>query len=45
MHINRKEGKKQLRSMMKLFPVTAIVGARQCGKTTLARELSAAHAR
>jgi len=28
---------------MKLFPVTAILGARQCGKTTLAHEFSADH--
>jgi len=29
--------------MTRVFPVTAILGARQCGKTTLAKELGANH--
>jgi len=43
MFIKRKEDIKRLTSLMNLFPVTAILGARQCGKTTLALEFSADH--
>ncbi len=41
--IRRKVDIKRLTSLLKLFPVTAILGARQCGKTTLAHEFSADH--
>ena len=32
-----------LRGLMREFPVTAILGPRQCGKTTMAREFAADH--
>ena len=32
-----------LRELVAQFPVTAILGARKCGKTTLARQVSADH--
>jgi len=34
----------KLRALIAAFPVTAILGARQCGKTTLAKQLGADHA-
>lgn len=43
MFIERKEDIKRLSALMEIFPVTAILGARQCGKTTLARTFSADH--
>jgi uncharacterized protein len=39
--INRKKDQAALAKFMALFPVTAILGPRQCGKTTLARTLAA----
>jgi uncharacterized protein len=33
----------QIKRRLAAFPVTAILGPRQCGKTTLARTLSADH--
>jgi predicted AAA+ superfamily ATPase len=39
--IKRLEDINRLSRLMRLFPVTAILGARQCGKTTLAQSLSA----
>ncbi len=41
--IARKKDLSQIRKLVKNFPVTAILGARQCGKTTIAREISAAY--
>ncbi|MBN1664487.1 MAG: ATP-binding protein [Deltaproteobacteria bacterium] len=39
--IDRKTDRAILTRFMSMFPVTAILGPRQCGKTTLARTLSA----
>ena len=39
--IDRKTDRAILTKFMSIFPVTAILGPRQCGKTTLARTLSA----
>lgn len=41
--IERKEERKKLERLMETFPVVAIVGPRQCGKSTLARTFNAAH--
>lgn len=41
MLIDRTIEKYRLKTLMDLFPVTAILGARQCGKTTLARQFQA----
>jgi predicted AAA+ superfamily ATPase len=37
--VERKKDFKEIQNLINLFPVTAIVGARQCGKTTLARTI------
>lgn len=39
--IDRKSAKQELRRRLGFFPATALLGARQCGKTHLARELGA----
>jgi uncharacterized protein len=39
--IDRKADRAILSKLMSIFPVTAILGPRQCGKTTLARTLTA----
>jgi len=39
--IDRKTDRARLAKLISLFPVTAILGPRQCGKTTLARTLAA----
>jgi predicted AAA+ superfamily ATPase len=39
--IDRKTDRATLTKLMSVFPVTAILGPRQCGKTTLARKLTA----
>jgi len=39
--IDRKTDRTSLAKLMSVFPVTAILGPRQCGKTTLARTLTA----
>jgi len=39
--IDRKTDRATLAKLMSVFPVTAILGPRQCGKTTLARKLAA----
>jgi len=39
--IERKTDRTKLTRLISLFPVTAILGPRQCGKTTLARALNA----
>lgn len=41
--ISRPTDKRTLRRLLSQFPVTAILGPRQCGKTTLAREFAADH--
>jgi len=41
--IKRNKDKKQVRELIELFPATAILGARQCGKTTLAKEFAVDH--
>lgn len=41
--IPRPKDMQRLEQLMGLFSVTAILGARQCGKTTLARQFSADH--
>lgn len=41
--VDRKQDRETLVSWMKVFPVVAILGPRQCGKTTLARMLNADH--
>lgn len=41
--IERKEHLRRLRSLMRQFPVVGILGARQVGKTTLARKIVEAH--
>ena len=37
--IQRKAALEEIRSTMKSYPVTALIGPRQCGKTTLARQV------
>lgn len=39
--LNRCLDKTRLKALMDIFPVTAILGARQCGKTTLAHQFPA----
>jgi len=41
--IDRKHDRETLSKWMKTFPVVAILGPRQCGKTTLARRMNADH--
>lgn len=41
--IDRKDEKEKLERLMATFPVVAIVGPRQCGKSTLARTFGAEH--
>lgn len=41
--IPRQTDKARLEELLAAFPVTAIVGPRQCGKTTLARQFGAEH--
>jgi len=41
--IERSEERKKLEHLMETFPVVAILGPRQCGKSTLARTFDAAH--
>lgn len=43
MFVDRKEDLKRLSALLELFPVTAILGARQCGKTTLASAFPTDH--
>jgi predicted AAA+ superfamily ATPase len=42
-YIERKTDKKQIRSLLRIFPVVAILGKRQCGKTTIAKEFEFDH--
>ncbi|HPV22435.1 MAG TPA: ATP-binding protein, partial [bacterium] len=41
--LHRTEHLEQLRKLTQQFPVTAILGSRQCGKTTLARAMGGDH--
>jgi predicted AAA+ superfamily ATPase len=41
--VNRTDERRKLGLLMETFPVVAIVGPRQCGKSTLARTFDAAH--
>lgn len=41
--VERKQDIKAVQNLMDSFPVTAILGPRQCGKTTLARSFKAQH--
>jgi hypothetical protein len=41
--INRLQDIKAIHRLMDIFPVTAILGARQCGKTTLAKQIHHDH--
>ena len=41
--IERKIDKQEIQQLIDQFPVTAILGPRQCGKTTIAREFKADH--
>lgn len=41
--IDRKKDFKQIQNFINDFPVTAIIGARQCGKTTLAKQFPLDH--
>lgn len=43
MEILRKKALLRLRKKLKTFPVVAILGPRQCGKTTLAKQLGCRH--
>ena len=42
--VKRVHDLRQIKKLLSLFPVTAILGPRQCGKTTLAAELNADYA-
>ena len=41
--INRKKDIDNVKELLELFPATAILGARQCGKTTLAKQFPVDH--
>jgi predicted AAA+ superfamily ATPase len=41
--VERKTDLKQIRSLLSIFPVVAILGKRQCGKTTIAKSLEFDH--
>ncbi|HOW52251.1 MAG TPA: ATP-binding protein [bacterium] len=41
--LTRVKDLQRLKDLMRQFPVTAILGARQCGKTTLSRQVDGAH--
>jgi predicted AAA+ superfamily ATPase len=41
--IERKTDLKQIRSLLRIFPVVAILGQRQCGKTTIAQKFEFDH--
>ena len=42
-YIERKTDLKQIRSLLRIFPVVAILGKRQCGKTTIAKRFEFDH--
>jgi uncharacterized protein len=41
--IKRLQDSLNIQNLLRVFPATAILGARQCGKTTMAREFGAKH--
>ena len=41
--INRKKDVVKIKELLELFPATAILGARQCGKTTLSKQFSVSY--
>jgi len=41
--VNREADRREIKRLLRQFPVTALLGPRQCGKTTLAREFNAKH--
>ena len=41
--IKRKQDLTAVKRLIKQFPATAILGARQCGKTTLAQQIPSQH--
>lgn len=41
--IDRAIDRREIKKLLSQFPVTALIGPRQCGKTTLAREFAANH--
>lgn len=41
--IKRLQDSSNIQNLLRIFPATAILGARQCGKTTLARQFGAKH--
>ena len=41
--VNRRKDVLKVTEMLGIFPVTAVLGARQCGKTTLSRALNGDH--
>jgi len=43
MYIERKKDLEQIHSLLRIFPVVAILGQRQCGKTTIAKEFEFDH--
>lgn len=43
MFINRPLDLKRIQELLDIFPVVAILGSRQCGKTTLAKRIQAQH--
>jgi predicted AAA+ superfamily ATPase len=42
-HIERKKDLDHISSLLKIFPAVAILGKRQCGKTTIAKEFQYNH--
>ncbi len=42
-HVERKRDLKEIASLLGIFPVVAILGKRQCGKTTIAKEFQFDH--
>lgn len=41
--VDRVQDIRRIRELLEVFPVTAVLGARQCGKTTISRELNGTH--
>ena len=42
-HIKRQKELKQLKELLETFPIVAVIGPRQCGKTSLAKEIKFDH--
>jgi predicted AAA+ superfamily ATPase len=41
--VDRAADRREIKKLLRQFPVTALIGPRQCGKTTMAREFAARH--